>query len=576
MSAQALAAARQLFATGKTEQAMAQVRRVLQRSPADAEANDVLGGMLFRLGRMAQAEFHQARAAGAQSRNAVYRNNLANVLCATGRGAAAAAEYHVALSLSPGYFPSLIGLARALVLVPDLSGAAEAARQAEAIRPDLPDPYEVASIALTHAGLIEESIASVERGLLRVPGNPRLLAARVGATAYRDGVTPEMMREACVRAGASLGADERTASTRGVRTPLTGRALRVGVISADLRRHAVANFFVPIVEHLDPARVQLMCYSTAGATDDVTERIRKRAAGWIEAGMMPSAELAAHIRADAIDALIDLAGYSTGHRQSVMSRGAAPVQATYLGWPTTTGVPAVDWRIVDSITDPPGAERHGTERLLRLDPCFLCYEPPAEAPDVRAPAAPTFGSFNALPKLNAGTLALWSRVMRAAPEARLVLKTQGFADATCRVRIEAALAALGVASERVEIAGPVVGQRAHLDFYGRISVALDPFPYNGTTTTCEALWMGVPVVTRRGGMHMARVGESVLRAAGFGEWVAVDDEAYVARAVELLRGGSPAREEIRRRMAASVLVDGRAMAARFMAALERAWQGIEG
>ncbi|MBL9030774.1 MAG: hypothetical protein JNM80_03595 [Phycisphaerae bacterium] len=573
----ALAAAQQLFADGKVEPALDAVRRVLRRTPADADAHDAIGTMLFRLGRMAQAEFHLARAAQARPDNPVFRNNHANVLCATGRGAAAAAEYRAALARTPAYFPSLVGLARALAITPDFGGAAAAAQQAEIVRPDLPDPYELGAIALTQAGRIDEALAVLARGLERLPEHPRLLTARVGATSYRDDLTPEIMREACVRAGTSWGADERPARAADGREGR--RPIRVGVLSGDLREHAVARFWLPIAEHLDPARVAIHYYSTSPAVDPTTDRLRARAAGWTDASLLPSADLLARLRADRLDVLLDLSGYSTGHRQSVLARGAAPVQATYLGWPTSTGVRAMDWRIVDSITDPPGAEAHGTERLLRLDPCFLCYEPPTDAPalppSVRPGSPPTFGSFNALPKLNRRTLALWARALRAAPEARLVLKAQGFADADARARTLATLVELGVEASRVDVLGPTAGIRAHLEAYSRVTVALDPTPYNGTTTTCEALWMGVPVVTRRGGMHLARVGESVLRAAGFGEWVADDDDAFVAKAVSLLRvggggaGGAWPREEVRRQVAASSLTDARAMGARFADALER-------
>jgi predicted O-linked N-acetylglucosamine transferase (SPINDLY family) len=254
------------------------------------------------------------------------------------------------------------------------------------------------------------------------------------------------------------------------------------------------------------------------------------------------------------------------------------VIVTAIGYPNTTGLPAVGWRVVDSVTDPPGSEPACSERLLRLDPCFLCYRPPDDAPAPSMPAedAPiTFGSFNNSSKVSQRTARLWSAVLAACPGSRLVLKSMTLADPDVRASVERRLVDAGIAAERIDLIGATASRAAHLALYSRVHVALDTVPYNGTTTTCEALWMGVPVIALSGDRHAARVSESLLRAAGHPEWIAGTESAYVDLAVGLARDRAQlahARQSLRDELRASPLLDAEAYGARFRAALRHAWQ----
>ena len=232
-----------------------------------------------------------------------------------------------------------------------------------------------------------------------------------------------------------------------------------------------------------------------------------------------------------------------------------------IGYPNTTGLPAVGWRVVDSVTDPPDAEWPCTERPLRIDPCFLCYTPPEDAPEPAMPAADapiTFGSFNNVAKISAGTLRAWSEILEALPGSRLVLKSASLDFHDTADRVLEAFEEFGIAAGRIELRGWAAQREAHLKMYEDIDIALDTFPYNGTTTTCEALWMGVPVVTLAGDVHMSRVGASLLAAAGLNNLIAHDADGFVKIAVEIARDYARRRElrsGLRQQLARSRLLD---------------------
>jgi predicted O-linked N-acetylglucosamine transferase (SPINDLY family) len=263
----------------------------------------------------------------------------------------------------------------------------------------------------------------------------------------------------------------------------------------------------------------------------------------------------------------------------------APVQVSWLGYPSTTGLAAIDWRISDAIVEPPGgADALSSERVMRLPDGFHCFQPPAEAPPVGpapgnasggAGGRITFGSLNTFAKLSPATLRLWAQILAAVPTARLLLKDSRIHDPTTARHHRERFAAAGIDPARLDILPRAAGTAAHLAAYGRIDVALDPFPYNGTTTTCEALWMGVPVIALAGDRHAARVGASLLHRVGLDDLVTADPDAYVAAAVALAR--DPAhiatlRGGLRARMQASPLCDGSAFARAMEAAYRAMWR----
>ena len=292
-------------------------------------------------------------------------------------------------------------------------------------------------------------------------------------------------------------------------TPEPERRLRVGYVTRNLSRHSVGYFVEPVVEHHDRSRYEVYCYYTHALSDDVTARIERAATVWRHVPGIAHDALAAIVEEDEIDVLVDLAGHTKMNSLPAFAREPAPVQMTWLGYPDTTGLASIGYRITDAIADPPGAaDALHAEKLLRLPPPFLCYRPPSDVPVAarRNPDEVVFGSFNTLVKVNEPVIALWSRVLAAVPRSRLVLKAALLENGDARERLLERFAAHGVAAERIALYPWSSDLTGHLAAYGEIDVALDTFPYNGTTTTCEALWMGVPVITLAGDVHMSRVG----------------------------------------------------------------------
>src|SRR6185369_4920000 len=264
----------------------------------------------------------------------------------------------------------------------------------------------------------------------------------------------------------------------------------------------------------------ITCYANLDRPDQATERLKSLAEQWRDLCQVGDEEAARIIARDGIDILIDLAGHTSGNRLPLLARKPAPLQGTWLGYPDTTGLPELDFRITDRFADPPGAtERFHSERLVRLPRSFSCYLPPSSAPPVAAlPALAagrvTFGSFNNLAKVAPEVISLWARVLLALPGSRLLMKCKPLADPEICARLRAGFEREGVAAERVELHPGNASAGDHLAQYHRVDIALDTFPYHGTTTSCEALWMGVPVVTLAGTRHASRTGVSILSNCG--------------------------------------------------------------
>ncbi|MHB1204889.1 MAG: O-linked N-acetylglucosamine transferase, SPINDLY family protein, partial [Rhodospirillaceae bacterium] len=349
------------------------------------------------------------------------------------------------------------------------------------------------------------------------------------------------------------------------------RRLRVGYVSPDFRRHAVASFLTPYIGAQDKAAVEVFCYADVLQPDAVTERLRGHADHWHSVHGWSDGTLAAQIAADRIDILVDLAGHTQGNRLGMFARRAAPIQITGLGYPATTGLAAMDYRFCDAVTDPPGAERYATENLLRLEPSLHCYEPlPA-----LAAGFVTFGSFNKLAKISDAAVRLWAQVLGRQPGSRLVVKSKPLTEESTRLRLAARFAGLGVDPQRLELTGWRPDDGDHMGLYGRIDIALDTFPYNGTTTTCEALWMGVPVLTLKGTGHTARVSASLLTAVGLPEWIAETPEAFGAIAAANaadLPALARLREGLRERVSRSALCDAPTHARGVEAAYRALWR----
>lgn len=358
------------------------------------------------------------------------------------------------------------------------------------------------------------------------------------------------------------------------------RKLRLGYVTPDMRGHSVAYFLEPLLAHHDRTRFEIYCYEELVMPDATTRRLWKLVDALRNTHGQSDDQVAVMVRNDQIDILIDLAGHTENNRLLVFARKPAPIQITYLGYPNTTGLQTVDYRLTDEWADPPGMTEHlHTERLVRLKNGFLCFSPPAEAPAVEPlPAAGrgyvTFGSFNVLTKITAEILEVWARILLKVPGSRLLIKNRQLTDTALQERLYAQFEQHGVTRERVDMLGRTAKEE-HMASYGKVDIALDTFPYNGTTTTCDTLWMGIPVITRAGRSHVSRVGVSLLTRVGISELIANTEEEYIEHAVRLandLERLSYLRQNLRKMVESSGLCDGPAFTSNMESVYRQLWQ----
>ncbi len=579
-----LAQVQQLLAQGRKDQARAVCLRLTQSLPNDPGVNAMMSAVLMQMDQPRQALYFAQRAREALPHEPELLLRLAHLHLHLNEHDRALGYAQDAAALGADTPEARSLHSTILSVMGRLTDAAEACMVDGRVPIDDPNRVAAAASALLGAGMLDEGVALYRAGVATFPDDIMLAANLCNALVYHPGESREEVFRAHERFGA-LAAAKHGTHTAPIHDPDPDRPLRVGVVSPDLRRHSVGYFIRPLFEHHDKARLTLIGYDTMGPgrSDDFTAFFREHAAAWRPIGTISWRDFTKAIRDDRIDILIELSGHTAFHSLELLPYRPAPVQITYLGYPHTTGLSCVDFRIVDTHTDPPGdADRFASERLVRLDPCFLCFTPPDDSPSVSPPPEAsagrvTFGCFNAAQKLNAPLLKLWARVLRAVPGSCLVLKAMSFKDERLRQRLARDLIALGVDASRLDLVAPAAGLRDHLAQYSRVDIALDTFPYHGTTTTCEALHMGVPVVTLAGDTHASRVGVSILNNVGEPGLIATSEDDFVRVASDLARDTprrTRLRASLRAALAASPLRDGPGFARRFEEGLRSAWRTL--
>lgn len=357
--------------------------------------------------------------------------------------------------------------------------------------------------------------------------------------------------------------------------------IRIGYVSPDFRTHSVAYFIESILEHHDKSVFSIYAYSDAKKPDETTKRLKSYVAHWRDSSDKSDNELYDIIKKDKINILIDLAGLSANNRLSVFCRKPAPVQFTYLGYPNTTGLPNIDYRLTDQWCDPSGkTEDWHTESLLRMKTGFLCYRPSEGSPNIQSlpyltNGHITFGSFNNTSKINDQVITVWCKILRAVPESHLILKSHIFKDEFIKNHTLDRFASHGIQATRIQLLSIFENTYDHLSAYNKIDIALDTFPYNGTTTTCEALWMGVPVLTLTGKSHATRVGYSILAQLGLELMVAHTKEDYIQNAVSLALNHSKLnelRQGLRTRLSESGFTNGKRFVNELESIYKQIWQ----
>lgn len=520
-------------ALGETDAALAALRHAQQLDSTLADAVLQEANVLKSLGRYIDALPLYRKFLEGSPQSASGHYNLGVALLETNSPHEAIAHFRHALAAEPERPEVLNTLGSALLTIGQLSAAHEALTAATRVRPNY-------FAALDNLGRLYKAAGTPEEA---IPSYRAALAARPVATThsnllfalnYLADATPASTFTEHRRWHEQHAASLTPPTATRVTPPPAKRRLRIGYLSPDFAHHAVAYFFEPVLAAHDRTRVEIFCYANVLSPDTVTERLRQSAEHWRDIARLSDDDTAAVMRADELDLLIDLAGHTAGHRLLVMARRPAPVQATWIGYPNTTGLDAIDYRITDAIADPVGTtEQFHSEKLVRLPANFSCYRPDEHTPAVNplpalATGHITFGCLNNVAKVTPIVIATWARLLCALPNARLILKSRSLGDPWVAARLHAAFARGGVSAERVTLLSEKQSVFDHLSLYHTIDIALDPFPYNGTTTTCEALWMGVPVITLAGKLHAGRVGASLLTHAGLAEWITTSVDDYVA------------------------------------------------
>lgn len=437
--------------------------------------------------------------------------------------------------------------------------------------------------ALLNTGQAGEAVEIVDANLSKYPGDPMLLRAAAMFRLYTDDASPEAIAQAHRHLGERLqAAAPATPAQPKPPTPTDAdRPLRVGLISPDLYGHSVSRFLEPLLHAVDRTKIVFALYACQTYRDEISGSMEKVSSFWYDAVDRSDVVVAADMRAQGLDIAIDLAGHMPGSRIDILTHRPAPITMTYLGYPHSSGIPRVDYRIVDSYTDPVGvADAWATEKLLRLDPCFLCFGPAVLPPDVgplpEGDEWPIcFGSFNAVAKYSPESIAMWAAILKAVPDSTLLLKSYSLADAGARTHLSLEFGKHGVDPLRIEMIGQTPRTFDHLSAYHRVHIGLDSFPYHGTTTTCEALLMGVPVVTRVGKTHHSRVSGTILHSIGAPELIAEDRDGYVRIATELARDRARLRRyraTLRDQIGGSALMRAQGFAERFESVLRGVWR----
>ena len=601
-----------LFEKGETARAERLCRQYCKKHPGDTEAWSLLGMILGQTGEMEGARQCFRRVVDISPDNGRAHYNYANACKQTGDLQQALKHYRLALQLDPGFAQAHFNLGNILVQTNELDQAIDHYRHAIRLEPGYVRAYNNLGQALQRQAYFKEAIDCYHRAIEVAPSmaeshhnlgtalmdigefdmaidrfrralalNPSLEGARsdlLYLLSYNVMCGPAQMLREHQEWDRIHGGEAKARAFQPFRNAFSNIRTRIGYVSADFRQHVVSRFFEPLLRHHDRSQVEVFCYAEVNKPDDVTRRLQDAAEHWRFISGLDDRTVAQMIHDDGIDILIDLGGHTVNNRLKVFTHKPAPVQATYLGYFTTTGLSAMDYWITDTRLHPGNTVELASERLYRLSRCFLCFQPPNEAPEV-APApcqgnAVTFGSFNNLVKVSPQAISLWSRVLHAVPGSRLMLKSRQLADEDLRKSLLKKFARHGVAPGRIEMMPSTRTFYEHLDAYRKVDIALDTIPRTGFTITAEALWMGVPVVTLAGERFIERISMDMLYSIGLQELVAHTEEEYVDIAAGLagdLEQRMALRRDLRGRMAASELCDGKTLAA----ALEQAYRDMK-
>lgn len=564
---------------GRLIEAEASFRQALRINPSHANAHNNLGNILKEQGRLTEAEAAYRQALAIQPNHAHAHSNLGNVLKEQGRLSEAETSYRQSLAINPHYADAHNNLGNTLKELRHFIEAEASFRQALEIDPEHAEAYCNLGNLFKDQSRLCEAEASYRRALKIKPDYFDARSNLLGLLNYSNMHTAEACLEEARQYGHFAAARLAPAApfSSWNCSPEPAR-LRVGLVSGDLRSHPVGYFLENLLTHISPAKIELIAYPTHHLEDMLTGRIRPHFTAWKPLLGLNDEMAATLIRNDGIHILIDLSGHTAHNRLPLFAWRPSPVQVSWLGYFATTGVAAMDYLLADRTGVPQSALGHFTESIWYLPQTRLCFTPPA----TRLPVAPlpaltrkhiTFGSFQNLAKVGDNVLAAWGRILQAIPNARIHWQCKQFDDQQVAENTLTRLNQHGITSTQITLQG-ASDRETYLATYAEIDIILDTFPYPGGTTTCEALWMGVPTLTLAGDRLHARQGASLLTAADLKDWIATTTEEYVSKAIaraQDIPALSMLRTDMRKHVSCSPLFDGQRFADDFVAALWGMW-----
>lgn len=532
-----------LLETEARQDALAAAEDYRAQFPADARARNLAGLVLQAMGREDEARACYDAALRLDSQMPEALNNLAALELNSGGLAEAEALFRKAIRVAPDFAQCMGNLGDCLRRQGKFAEAHRVITCALELDPLNHGSHLHLGAVLYYRGDIEEASAAFLRSMELNGDIHQAQSNYLYTLCYLGNDNPEQVRDAHLRWASQC--EQSVTRIRSRPLCCDGRRLRIGYLSSDFKTHSVSHFIRgPFSEH-DTERFEVFAYSNVCNPDAVTQRLKDSVEHWVDVHALTDEDLAEQIEKDGIDILLDLGGHTASNRLRVFAMKPAPVQISHIGYPNTTGLSTIDYRIVDAHTDPEGiADSLHSETLLRMPGCFLNFTPP-KGLEAGLPAPfeengyITFGSFNNLPKLNDSTFKAWSDILERVPRSRLIVKSLALTDESVKEQFCNKLLDAGISRERIELIAWQPSARNHFDVLRRADIALDSFPYHGTTTTCELLAAGVPVVVRAGATHLSRVGVSLLENIGHPELIAGSREDYIAKAVSL--AGNPER-----------------------------------
>jgi predicted O-linked N-acetylglucosamine transferase (SPINDLY family) len=594
------------------QEGIQQFKAAIALSPASADLHNNLGTALTYLGRYEEAGQSFQTAIDLKPDHAEAHNNLGSTLRTLGKPAEAVALFKKAVELKSGFAEAYSNMASALVDLHKTEEALDAANEALKLKPrSVKDHYQRANIlrelfrvdegidavrdalrlepdnvaslmalgyALLERGDLDEAMSALKRSIELKP-DPQTHSNVLMTINYHPGYSPADLMTAH-QSWAELHEKPHTINWKphaNDRSP--ERRLRIGYVSPDFRGHSVSYFLEPIIEHHDRTLVEVYGYAHLITPDLHTWRLRAQIDQWREISARKPGDVAEQIRTDQIDILVELAGHTGNNALPVFARKPAPIQINMIGFPSTTGLTAMDYRITDALCDPPGVtDSFNTEKLIRIPGVFWCYQPPHNSPEIgplpaETSGTVTFASVNNFTKVTPDVQQMWSRILMAVPKSRLIFQTSAMASRHTREKVTKVFTDAGVSSDRLEFR-EWSDFSTYLKLLERSDITLDPFPFNGGTTTCHSLWMGAPVITLAGDRHASRMGLSMMTAIGLPEFVAYTPDEYVQIAVRFANDLARLREirvGMRDRLKASPLLDGAAYTRNLEAAYREVW-----